>query len=135
MIEVEIERIFWIHIDQHQIGGAHRELAKSELVSAIRHVIRSRESPVRRFRHTPKSLDDLPCTNLHRCDTSFNMRGWQNLPRIQHQVVFLYFNPPYLACLDQISEVNAQKVHQSLHGQMQRLDFLSVQKNFAVWRR
>lgn len=132
MIEVEIEWVVWIHIDQYQIGVTHRELPKSELVSAIRHVIRCRESPVSRFRHITKSLDDLPRTNLHRCNTSFDMRGWQNLARIQHQVILLHLDSPNFARLNQICEVNAQKIHESLHGQMQRLNFVGVQKNLAI---
>src|SRR5690349_3488187 len=101
VIEMEIKCVFWIQIDQHEIGVAHRELAKSELVSAVRHVIGCRQLPVRCFLGFTENLYDLPCANLHLCDASNNVRRRKKLLWIKQQIVLLYFDAMHFAGFNQ----------------------------------
>src|ERR671937_1843534 len=39
VVEIKIKRVFWIHVNDHQISIVHRKLAETELRTAIKHVV------------------------------------------------------------------------------------------------
>jgi hypothetical protein len=83
MFQKEIERIIWIHVDEDQIHIVHDQLAESETIISVGHVISGADIFHRPRIRPAKSLNNFLAFDSHRNHLAVNVGGRQDLFKIK----------------------------------------------------
>src|SRR5258706_15986848 len=102
MIQKEIERIFWIHVDDDQIRIVHDQLAEAETIVFVGHVISGANIFHRLGIRTAKNLNNVLAFNSYRDKLALNMGSRQYLFEIKNQIVPLSFHARNFSLFDQL---------------------------------
>src|ERR1700721_1003240 len=101
MIQEEIERIIWIHVDEDQIRIVNDQLAEAETIVLVGHVIPRTDIFYWLSIRTAKNLNNFVTFNSYGDHLAFNMRRRQNLFKIKDQIVLLSLHTRNFPLLDQ----------------------------------
>src|SRR5712671_8049266 len=112
MIQKEIERIFWIHVDDDQIRIVHDQLAEAETIVFVSHVVSSANIFHRLGIRTAENLNNVLAFESYGDHLALNMGRRQDLFKIKDQIVLLSLHARNLALLDQPAQFDAEDIHQ-----------------------